>query len=197
MSTVVRDDLVIGAGAWLVTLVATPFAARIATRLQLVDHPGALKPQSSATPYLGGVAVGLGVVVGVASYRPLCSSRWRWRWPSGQPTMSGHCLRCCDSSAELSRASWSRLACPLVFPGAFSFVLIVLATIVLINGFNLIDGLDALCGSGHICLARWVSPSSSTATGGTSQSLWPGQLPPSSSSTAHRRASIWEMAALI
>ena len=33
------------------------------------------------------------------------------------------------------------------FPTGLSFVLVIVSTIVLINGFNLIDGLDALCGS--------------------------------------------------
>ena len=42
-----------------------------ATRLRWTDRPGPLKPQSSATPYLGGLAVALGVAVGVAAYRPV------------------------------------------------------------------------------------------------------------------------------
>jgi len=53
----------------LVTLFATPFAARAAIRLGFVDHPAPHKTHVDPTPYLGGAAVaaGLGVTGVVAA----------------------------------------------------------------------------------------------------------------------------------
>ncbi len=63
------DTLAVGIGACAVALVATPLAMRLARRVQFVDTPGPLKPQASATPYLGGVAIALGLVVGTVAYQ--------------------------------------------------------------------------------------------------------------------------------
>ena len=54
---------------FLVTLLATPFVARAAMRLGLVDHPAPHKAHVSPTPYLGGAALaaGLGVIGVVAA----------------------------------------------------------------------------------------------------------------------------------
>ena len=54
---------------FLVTLLATPFAARAAIRLGFVDHPAPHKAHVDPTPYLGGAAVaaGLGVTGVVAA----------------------------------------------------------------------------------------------------------------------------------
>ena len=52
----------------LVTLFATPFAARAAIRLGLVDHPAPHKTHVDPTPYLGGAAVAAGIgVAGVVA----------------------------------------------------------------------------------------------------------------------------------
>ena len=52
----------------LVTLLATPFVARAATRLGLVDHPAPHKTHVDPTPYLGGAAVAAGLgVTGVVA----------------------------------------------------------------------------------------------------------------------------------
>ena len=121
--------------------------ARLATHLQWTDRPGPLKPQSSATPYLGGVAVALGVAVGAAAYRPVLLV----------PLLMALMIGTVDDIRPLSPLT--RIAAEVVtagvvaalistrFPSGLSFILVIVATIVLINGFNLIDGLDALCGS--------------------------------------------------
>ena len=41
-------------------LLLTPLAARLATRLGVIDHPGGHKTHLEATPYLGGAAVAVG-----------------------------------------------------------------------------------------------------------------------------------------
>jgi UDP-GlcNAc:undecaprenyl-phosphate/decaprenyl-phosphate GlcNAc-1-phosphate transferase len=61
------DALVVYGFAFLfplaATLVFTPVAAGVARRLGLVDRPGAKKAHLEVTPYLGGVAVAVGLVV--------------------------------------------------------------------------------------------------------------------------------------
>ena len=104
----------IGVVAFLVTLCLTPLVIVMATRLGIVDRPGPLKPQSRPVPYLGGVAVFAGLVVGIAAGHPMlivpvaaalclgvaddrfdfppcpvCSDRWRsvpWWWPPAPST---------------------------------------------------------------------------------------------------------------
>jgi UDP-GlcNAc:undecaprenyl-phosphate GlcNAc-1-phosphate transferase len=139
--------VIVGVAACGVSLAATPLAARLALRLQLVDQPGALKPQESATPYLGGVAVGLGVAVGVASYRPLLLIPLLMALAIGTADDVRPLPPLARLLAELITAVVVAITMSTRFSGWISFVLIVLATVVLINGFNLIDGLDALCGS--------------------------------------------------
>ncbi len=50
-------------------------------------------------------------------------------------------------AAELLTAVVLALIVTTRFTGIVSILLVVLATVVLVNGFNLIDGLDGLCGS--------------------------------------------------
>jgi UDP-GlcNAc:undecaprenyl-phosphate GlcNAc-1-phosphate transferase len=50
--------------ALTIALVATPVARRVATRTSFYDHPRGYKGHSRPTPYLGGMAVVLAVVVG-------------------------------------------------------------------------------------------------------------------------------------
>ncbi len=54
-------------GAFLVTLLATPFVRRLAVMANVTDRPDDLrKMHDHPVPYLGGVAVFLGLIVGVA-----------------------------------------------------------------------------------------------------------------------------------
>jgi UDP-GlcNAc:undecaprenyl-phosphate GlcNAc-1-phosphate transferase len=61
------DHVVLYGAAFLVplavTLVLTPLAAAIARRLGVLDRPGERKVHVEATPYLGGLAVAIGLVV--------------------------------------------------------------------------------------------------------------------------------------
>jgi hypothetical protein len=64
-------------GTWIavtalgVTLVATPAVIVLARRTGIVDRPGSLKPQPVEVPYLGGLAVWAGTMVGVLIGRPV------------------------------------------------------------------------------------------------------------------------------
>ena len=54
--------------AFIVTVFATPLAARLATRLGVLDIPDqTLKPHARPTPYLGGAAICLGWAIAVAA----------------------------------------------------------------------------------------------------------------------------------
>jgi UDP-GlcNAc:undecaprenyl-phosphate GlcNAc-1-phosphate transferase len=141
-TTLVVDGLVAGA----VVLGATPLAMRVARRTGVVDHPAPLKPQRVPVPYLGGTAVFLGTVVGGALGRPVLLL------PLGLVLILG----VADDAVHLP--PWWRLVgqaatggvvaavVPTHLPGALGPVLVVVVTVLLINGVNMIDGLDALAG---------------------------------------------------
>lgn len=133
-------------GALAATLVATPLAMRLAGRLDVVDRPGPLKPQAVAVPYLGGLAVFCATVVGAAAGRPLLLV----------PLALAVALGTVDDWRGLS--PWVRLGGELVVgvvvaavvtthlgePGGG--ILVAAVTVLLVNGVNLLDGLDALAG---------------------------------------------------
>jgi UDP-GlcNAc:undecaprenyl-phosphate GlcNAc-1-phosphate transferase len=136
----------LGAAACAVSLVATPIAARIATRIGFIDRPGPHKPQKRATPYLGGFGVGCGVALGAAFFRPwllvpfalalgLGTADDAWPLPA-----SSRLIGELSAGVVLAAVVSTRF-------GPAGYVLVPLATVALINGCNLIDGLDALCGS--------------------------------------------------
>jgi UDP-GlcNAc:undecaprenyl-phosphate GlcNAc-1-phosphate transferase len=59
-------------------MLAAPLAARVARRLGVMDHPDEfLKPHARATPYLGGLAVGAGWLLG-------CATALLWTHPPAQ-----------------------------------------------------------------------------------------------------------------
>jgi UDP-GlcNAc:undecaprenyl-phosphate GlcNAc-1-phosphate transferase len=136
----------IAAVAVVVTLVATPLVIVVAKRTGIVDRPGALKPQADPVPYLGGVAVFAGVVVGAAAGRPTVLI----------PLAGALALGVADDRLDL--APWIRLvgqvvigiavvvACPVHLPGVAAAAIIPVVAVVVINGVNLIDGLDMLAG---------------------------------------------------
>ena len=134
----------IGVAAFLVTLCLTPLVIVMATRLGIVDRPGPLKPQSRPVPYLGGVAVFAGLAIGIAVGHPMLIA----------PVGAALCLGVADDRFDLS--ALSRLVgqmavgavvvatCPVHLPGALAVIAIIAVTVVVINGVNLIDGLDLL-----------------------------------------------------
>jgi UDP-GlcNAc:undecaprenyl-phosphate GlcNAc-1-phosphate transferase len=124
----------VAAVAGAVTLGATPVMMVTARRTGIVDRPGGLKPQAAPVPYLGGVAVLAGLMVGVLA--------------------GAVCLGVADDRVDLSPAI--RLVgqaavgvgvlatCQVHLPGALAASAIVIVTVLLVNGVNLIDGLDVL-----------------------------------------------------
>ncbi|HXQ43894.1 MAG TPA: hypothetical protein VN816_04615 [Acidimicrobiales bacterium] len=141
-------SIAVGVAAAATALVATPVAMSVARRTGVVDHPAVLKPQQAPVPYLGGVAVFVAVfvatIVGGAVGRPLLLL------PLGLVLVLG----VADDAVALP--PWTRLAgqaavgavvaavVPTHLPGALGPVLVVAVTVLLINGVNMIDGLDTL-----------------------------------------------------
>ena len=138
--------------ALAVTLVTTPLAMVAARRLGIVDRPGTLKPQSAPVPYLGGVAVFAGVVVGVAVGRPTVLV------PLGMALALGVADDGLDLPAPVRLAGQLAVGaavvgtCPVHLPGGVGAVALIVVTVLVINGVNLIDGLDMLA-SGVVAVA--------------------------------------------
>ena len=80
----VLNDWWIGVVAFGVALVATPLVRAIAYRTKIVDRPDdLLKPHGRPIAYLGGVAMCLGLLVGLASYlvvMPRLGKQWDALW---------------------------------------------------------------------------------------------------------------------
>ena len=140
------EYLGVAAGAFVLSVLVTPLAARVAVRVGLVDRPGPLKPQAVATPYLGGVGLACGAGVGAAVL-----DAWLLV-PLGMALALGTAddVRPLPPLARL----FGELATGVVLAAVIStrfgdagFVLVPVSAIALINGFNLLDGIDALCGS--------------------------------------------------
>ena len=136
--------LAIGAIALAVTVALTPLAIVAATKVGIVDRPGALKPQTAAVPYLGGLAVFAGIIVGTITDRPT----------ELVPLGGALCLGVADDRFELppllrligqlAVGAAVVITSPVHLPGPLAAVLIVVVTVLVINGVNLIDGLDML-----------------------------------------------------
>jgi UDP-GlcNAc:undecaprenyl-phosphate/decaprenyl-phosphate GlcNAc-1-phosphate transferase len=135
-----------GGGALAVSVASTPAVIWAARRLGVVDRPGLLKPHATATPYLGGVAVAGGTSLAVGFVRPwlilpLAMAVTLGVWDDASPLppvvrlVGGAVIGAVVAVLEPTR-----------LPGALGPVVVVAATIVLINGFNLLDGLDMLAG---------------------------------------------------
>ena len=141
------SSLLVGAGAFAASLVVTPLAARVAVKNGLVDRPGPLKPHEKPTPYLGGIGVASGTAIGAALFRPWVLVPLAMALGIGiiddvRPLPPGMRL-----VAETATGVVVAVIVSTRFSGAPGIILVALATVVLINGVNLLDGLDALCGS--------------------------------------------------
>jgi UDP-GlcNAc:undecaprenyl-phosphate GlcNAc-1-phosphate transferase len=130
--------------AFAVTAATTPVVIAVARSVGIVDRPGALKPQSRPVPYLGGVAVVAGTLAAGGPGRAVVVA----------PVVAALALGVADDRFDLP-ARW-RLAgevavgagvaatCPVHLPGVLAAPLVAAVTVVLINGVNLLDGLDLL-----------------------------------------------------
>jgi len=140
------STLAVALGAAAAALVGTPLSMVLSRRTGIVDRPGPLKVHSASVPYLGGVAVFAGVAVGAAVGRPVVLL------PLGTALVLG----VADDRTGLS--PWLRLAGQIAvgvavaatvatrLPHVVGPLLVVAVTVLLVNGVNFLDGLDALAG---------------------------------------------------
>jgi UDP-GlcNAc:undecaprenyl-phosphate/decaprenyl-phosphate GlcNAc-1-phosphate transferase len=140
------ENASVAAAAFVVAVVATPLAARFATRVGLVDRPGPLKPHAQATPYLGGVGLACGAAIGVAVL-----DSWLLV-PLGMALALGTAddVRPLPPVVRLIGEVAIGLVLAAVVStrfGGAGYLLVPAACVALVNGFNLLDGLDALCGA--------------------------------------------------
>jgi UDP-GlcNAc:undecaprenyl-phosphate/decaprenyl-phosphate GlcNAc-1-phosphate transferase len=140
-------DAAVAAGAFVVSLGLTPAAATFARRVGLVDHPGPLKPQARPTPYLGGVGVAVATAVGAAVFRPWLLVPLAMALVLGTVDDLRPLPPIVRLLAELGTGAVLAWVIPTRFDGPGGFVLVMVAAVALMNGFNLVDGLDGLCGT--------------------------------------------------
>lgn len=133
--------------AFAVAVVLCPLCARVATRTGIVDRPGALKVHERPVPYLGGLAVFVGMAVGTA-----VGGRWLLLLPGALALLLG-LLDDARGLPELPRAIAEvpigiavAAIVPTRFPAALGVLLCIAATVALVNAVNMLDGLDGLAG---------------------------------------------------
>jgi UDP-GlcNAc:undecaprenyl-phosphate GlcNAc-1-phosphate transferase len=140
---VALSSVVSAAVAAAVAALAAPVVIRVALRTGIVDHPGPLKPHERPVPYLGGVAVFCGIGAATAG-----SAHPAVLVPLGLALVLG----LVDDVASLP--ALPRLAVELGIGGAVAWVTgphglaagagVALATVLLINAVNMVDGIDGL-----------------------------------------------------
>ncbi len=128
--------------ALIVTLVAAPFVRRIAIRLDIVDRPGPLKTHRSPVPYLGGIAVFLGLLVG-----PIEADRLALLLPYLLALVLGVADDAMSLTPRLRLGAEVVIGvvAALVVPGpALVKVATGVLVVILLNAVNLLDGQDGL-----------------------------------------------------
>ncbi len=137
------NGIAVAALSLVAALIVTPMAMVAARRTGIVDRPGVLKTQTTPVPYLGGIGVFVGTAVGALAGRPAVLV----------PLAAALALGVCDDRFDLP--ALPRLAGEVGIgvavmvtggrhlPGALAAVVVVV-TVLLINGVNLLDGLDML-----------------------------------------------------
>jgi UDP-GlcNAc:undecaprenyl-phosphate GlcNAc-1-phosphate transferase len=138
------EVVLVAVAALGVTAVAVPVCIMVARRYGMVDRPGPLKTHETPVPYLGGVAVFAGAAVGSSVGRPIVLL----------PLAAALAVGVADDRfdlppqmrllAQLAVGAGIAATQPVHLPGWLGVPLIMAATLVLVNGFNLLDGLDML-----------------------------------------------------
>jgi UDP-N-acetylmuramyl pentapeptide phosphotransferase/UDP-N-acetylglucosamine-1-phosphate transferase len=131
--------------AFGVAVVATPLAMWVATRIGFVNEPGPLKVHARPIPYLGGVAVLLGLLGPVLAARPSVLL----------PLVLAALLGLADDATDVPPVL--RIGVEVVIGLAAAWVaaphhlgyaaLGVVVVVVLVNAVNFLDGLDGLASS--------------------------------------------------
>src|SRR5580700_6971368 len=138
------EVLLVAAASLAATALAVPACIVIAHRWDVMDRPGPLKTQEIAVPYLGGVAVFVGVVIGGWVGRPVALVPLAVALAVGVSDDRFGLPAPLRLVAQLGVGAIIAVTQPLHLSGWIGVPLLMFASVVLINGFNLLDGLDML-----------------------------------------------------
>lgn len=141
-----RRNLALLAGALSASAVATRAAAATARKMGIVDRPGPLKPQAAPVPYLGGLGVLAGTAVGVAATSPVLLVPMALATALGTLDDRVNLSPGVRVAGQLGVGALTAATVKTNLPGPLGPGAVVGATFVLMNGINLIDGLDGLAG---------------------------------------------------
>jgi UDP-GlcNAc:undecaprenyl-phosphate GlcNAc-1-phosphate transferase len=136
----------LGIAALVVTAAAVPLCIAAAHRWDILDRPGPLKSQRAPVPYLGGVAVFCGVVIGALASRPIVLLPITVALALGVADDKFSLPAPYRLAGQLGIGLLVAFVVPLHLPGGIGVPLLAVSSIVLINGFNMLDGLDMLAG---------------------------------------------------
>ena len=140
------EVLIVATAALVVTAALVPVCIVVARRWDILDRPGALKTQETPVPYLGGVAVFSGVAVGACVGRPVALIPLAAALAVGVGDDRFDLPAPLRLGAQLGVGALIAATQPVHLPGWIGVPLVMAASVVLINGFNLLDGLDMLAG---------------------------------------------------
>ena len=150
--------LAVGIAALVVTAIAVPLCIAAAHRWDVLDRPGPLKTQRAPVPYLGGLAVFCGVVVGALASRPIVLVPITMALALGVADDKFALPARYRLAGQLGIGLLVALVVPLHLPGGIGVPLLGVASVVLVNGFNMLDGLDMLAGGvGAVAAAGFAS----------------------------------------
>jgi UDP-GlcNAc:undecaprenyl-phosphate/decaprenyl-phosphate GlcNAc-1-phosphate transferase len=141
---VVSTPVLVALLSLLVTAVAVPLCIVLAHRFDVIDHPGPLKTHEVPVPYLGGMAVFAGLVVGQCVGRPLTLIPLAAALALGTTDDRFGLSAPLRLAAQLGVGALIAVSVPLHLNGWIGVPLVVAATVIVTNGFNLLDGLDML-----------------------------------------------------
>lgn len=137
--------LLVTVGALGITAVAVPVCIVLARRFGVMDRPGPLKPHAIPVPYLGGLAVFAGLALGGWVGRPIVLVPLAAALAIGVSDDRFELPAPLRLVAQLGVGAVIAVTQPLHLSGWIGVPLVMAGTVILINGFNLLDGLDMLC----------------------------------------------------
>ena len=142
--TVKSEVLLVAVIALVVTAAAVPVCIVAARRWDILDRPGLLKAQKAPVPYLGGVAVFVGLAVGAGAGRPVVLVPLAIALAVGVADDRFDLPPSVRLAAQFGVGAVIAATQPVHLPGWIGVPLIMVASVILVNGFNLLDGLDML-----------------------------------------------------
>lgn len=138
------EVLLVAIAALLATAALVPLCIAVARRWNIWDRPGPLKSQETPVPYLGGVAVFAGVAVGACVGRPITLVPLAAALAVGVSDDRFNLQAPVKLCTQVGVGAIIAATQPVHLPGWIGVPLVIAASVVLINGFNLLDGLDLL-----------------------------------------------------